>query len=51
MKTRERKSKFRKKEKTKKEAEIECRREEILMKSTSSRKLVKFVNLKRNEVS
>ena len=51
MKTREKKSKFRKKEKTEKEVETECRREEILMKSTSSRKPVKFVNLKRNEVS
>ena len=51
MKARERKSKFKKKEKTEKEAETECRREKILMRSTSSRKSVKFVNLKKNEVS
>ena len=49
MKERKKSSKLKKK-KTKK-TEIECRREEILMKSTSSRKLVKFVNLNENEVT
>ena len=51
MKTKKKKSKSRKKEKIEKEAETEYRRKKILIKSTSSRKLVKFVNLKKNEVS
>ena len=50
MKARERKPKFRKKEKTEEGAETECRREKILMRPASSRKPVKFVDLEGNEV-
>ena len=50
MKKRKENSKLKKKEKTEK-VEAECRWEKILMKSTSSRKLVKFVNLNENEIT